>query len=315
MSHATSPGKIILFGEHAVVYGQPAIAAPLSAVRASASVSAGATGGGPVINAVNLKMRITALDDAHQALIKAVYLALAEANQPENSEIEITLDSDIPIASGLGSGAAIAASTIKAILSYYNHPITTARLSELVYKVEALHHGTPSGIDNTVICYEKPVFFIRGQQPETFRTAAPFEIVIADTGIPSPTRVTVGRVREHWKKDKTRSEALFRQIGQICLDAYKHILEGATEALGPLMDDNQTLLEAIDVSSPELEHLISIARKAGALGAKLSGGGGGGNLIALVENGAGQTVAARLRAGGAVRTLITTIGNDDADLS
>ncbi len=315
MSYATAPGKIILFGEHAVVYGQPAIAAPLSTLRASAHVSTGSTGSGPVINAINLKMRITALDEAHQALMKAVDLALNEAGQPGTSDIEITLDSGIPIASGLGSGAAIAASTIKAILSYHGHRVNTARLSELVYEVEALHHGTPSGIDNTVICYEQPVFFIRGQQPEAFTPGAPFEIVIADTGIPSPTRVTVERVRQNWQKDKARSEALFKQIGQICLDAYQHILEGATAALGPLMDENQALLEAIDVSSPELEQLIAVARRAGALGAKLSGGGGGGNLIALVAHGTGNEIADRLREAGAPRTMITTIGSGNAGLS
>src|SRR6185369_16516277 len=101
------------------------------------------------------------------------------------------IQSSIPAASGLGSGAAVSASFARALADYLGHPLENGELSALVYEVEKTYHGTPSGIDNTVICYESPVYFVRDRILEPFVAARPFDILIADTGIKSPTRATV----------------------------------------------------------------------------------------------------------------------------
>ena len=167
-----APGKIILFGEHAVVYGRPAIAAPVTQVQAQAFVYPHAE---CVVEARDLHRTIRvaqAPDDDPFALV--VRLVCRELDR-ELPPWRIVAHSDIPVASGLGSGAAIAAAIARALLAGFETDLPPDRLSALVYEVEKLHHGTPSGIDNTVVVYEQPVWFVRGQPPTPFfgRRAAP----------------------------------------------------------------------------------------------------------------------------------------------
>jgi mevalonate kinase len=185
--------------------------------------------------------------------------------------------------------------------------LTAADVSALVYEVDKLHHGTPSGIDNTVIATGQPVYFVRGQSPQPFSIGRPCWLAIADTGIRSPSKITVGDVRLAWQQEHTRYEALFDRIGAVAEAARVAICTGQTEALGLLMDRNHALLQEIGVSCPELDALVAAARAAGALGAKLSGGGRGGNMIALVTEATGSTVADALRTAGAARVIVTTV--------
>jgi mevalonate kinase len=158
-----------------------------------------------------------------------------------------------------------------------------------------------------VVTYVRPVFFTRGQPIETFKIAAPFTIVIGDTGVPSPTRETVTDVRIAWQADPNRFERLFAAAGRIARTARQAIENGYPQRLGPLMDENHFLLQEMGVSSPELDHLVAAAREAGASGAKLSGGGRGGNMIALVEAPAAEAVSEAIRHAGAVNTIVTTV--------
>ena len=199
-------------------------------------------------------------------------------------DLEITIRSTIPIASGLGSGAAVSTAIVRALAQWFDARLDDAEVNALVYEVEKLHHGTPSGIDNTVIAYQQPVYFIRGQAIQTFKVAQPFKVAIGNTGVASPTKITVGDVRKGWEIDRARYEAWFDQIGAIVQQARSAIESGAIDQLGPLMDQNQALLRDLDVSSVELERLIFAAKQAGASGAKLVGGGRGGNMIALVDD-------------------------------
>jgi mevalonate kinase len=137
--------------------------------------------------------------------------------------------------------------------------------------------------------------------------ARPIHLLIADTGIPSPTKVAVGDVRRSWEQNRSRLEALFDAAGDIARQARSAIETGATTQLGPLMDQNQAVLVEMGVSSPELAQLIAAARAAGAAGAKLSGGGRGGNMIALVAPETAGPVARALRNAGAVRVIRTTV--------
>lgn len=301
----SAPGKVILFGEHAVVYGRPALAAPVTQVCATATVEAGAAGEGLSIHAVDLSERVSLACPGHP-LAEIARLALAELRLTE-PDWRVSVRSTIPIASGLGSGAAVSAALARALSAAAGQPFAADRVSAIVYEVERLHHGTPSGIDNTVIAYGQPVYFKRGDPPRPFAIGAAFMLVIGDTGIASPTKVAVGDVRAAWQRETARYEALFDAVGAVVEAAKEAIAAGQVDALGPLMDENQRLLREIGVSGPELERLIDAARAAGAGGAKLSGGGRGGNMIALVTRETAANAADALIAAGAKRAIVTEI--------
>lgn len=287
LTTATAPGKIILFGEHAVVYGRPAIAAPLSQVRAQALVEDSQDPGVRLI-APDIGRAYWLAEAKHQdPFARAVLVVIEESGLLQLPDIRITVQSAIPIASGLGSGAAMAAAVIRALVRHLHlwHLATDEQVSDLTFRVEKLLHGTPSGIDNTVVAYEKPVFFVR-QEPknriETLSVSQPLRLLVADTGVASATKAVVGDVRRQWQADRESFERIFDGCGHIAERARRAIEQGAVAELGRLMNDNQAYLREMTVSSIELDRLVSAAMSAGALGAKLSGAGRGGNMIALV---------------------------------
>ncbi|MEN8171307.1 MAG: mevalonate kinase [Chloroflexota bacterium] len=315
---ATAPGKIILFGEHSVVYGQPAIAVPVTQVQVKATIHAdvlGMTGSVHILAPeVNLDSHWDALDPMHPiaSAIENVVRVLEVTHIPACT---LKLKSSIPIAGGLGSGAAVSVAVIRALSTFLGTPLDKEQINKIAYKIEKIHHGTPSGIDNTVITYAKPVYFVQQQPIETLNIGKSFTIIIADTGIASPTSLTVGDVKKSWDANPVHYERLFSAVGSITRTARGAIESGTPERLGPLMNENHELLNEMGVSSPELEYLVNAARKAGALGAKLSGGGRGGNMIALVDAEEAERISQALQKAGAVKTIITEINSRDMELS
>jgi mevalonate kinase len=318
MTTACAPGKIILFGEHAVVYGRPALAAPVKQVQASARIEkTGEYSGKNWANAVLIQAPAIGLFSplsvlqAHPTphpLAAVIETTLQHLNISQPPALTVTIHSTIPVASGLGSGAAVSVAVIRALAGLFEQPLSDEQISQIAYEIEKLHHGTPSGIDNTVIAYAKPVYFVRGEPLQTFSVARPFTLVIADTGIAAPTKESVGDLRKLWQADPGRWEKVFDQVGQIARSAKKAIESGETAQLGPLMDANQSLLQEMSVSSPELDRLVLAAKTGGADGAKLSGGGRGGNMIALAKPNSAESVASALKAAGAKNVIITQIG-------
>ncbi len=307
MSQASAPGKIILFGEHAVVYGQPALAVPVTQVQARVFVRAAARPGCRLLAPdVHLQADLETLPPDHP-LRRAISLTLDALQQPPLQGVEIEITSTIPVASGLGSGAAVSVALIRALSAHLGQPLPAETVNALAYEVEKIHHGSPSGIDNTVVTYAQPVWFVRGQPVQRLSIRAPFTLVIGDTGIPAPTKEAVADVRRLWQFDPQRYERIFAAIGGLTRSARMVLRRCAPHQLGPLMNENHALLRELTVSSPELEALIAAAREAGALGAKLSGGGRGGNMIALATPQTAPQIAAALRAAGARQTLITTV--------
>ncbi|MBL8163548.1 MAG: mevalonate kinase [Anaerolineae bacterium] len=305
---ASAPAKVILFGEHAVVYGQPAIAVPVSSLRATATARPGDHTGLRIV-ASNLN-QTTVIDSLSQSIDDALALTarlLLQRLDAPIPNLEITLRSQIPVASGLGSGAAITTALARALVEALDAKLDTAELNAIVYEVEKLHHGTPSGIDNTVIVYEQPVYFIRGNPIEHIHIAEPFTLLIADTGKPGLTRIAVGDVRTLYESQRERIQPMLDDIGNIVRRARQSIETGSIEQLGPLMSRNHALLQELTVSSPELDVLVQAALKAGAAGAKMSGGGRGGNMIALVSPESAETVSSALRSAGAVRVIETRV--------
>jgi mevalonate kinase len=307
MTTASAPGKIILVGEHAVVYGRPAIAVPITKVKATATVEDAARGAGCVIIATDLNRSIRVAEAAPDDPLAAIVRLTLAHFRVQDLDATITIKSTIPIASGMGSGAAVSTAIARALAAHLGHTLNNDVLSGLVFEIEKLYHGTPSGVDNTVIAHARPVFFVKNRLVETFAVKSPLRLLIADTGISSSTKVTVGDVRKAWETDQEKYDAWFRQIGQIALMARAAIIGGEHFALGALMDGNQWLLERVGVSSPEIERLVQAARHSGALGAKLTGAGRGGNIVALTTEETQAATADVLRDAGAKSVIAATI--------
>ena len=307
---AHAPGKIILFGEHAVVYGQPAIAIPVYQVRANANVIPEINGDPGVVRIqapnVDLDSRLDELDLDHPlaAAIEGVSASLGISHIPACT---LRVTSSIPVASGLGSGAAVSVAVIRAMAGFLGQPMANDQVSKIAFEVEKIHHGTPSGIDNTVVTFAKPVYFVKGQPIEIFNITEPFTIIIGDTGVASPTKETVGGVRLGWQVEPKKFEALFAAVGSITKSARTAIESGNPARLGPLMNENHELLQEMGVSSAILDQLVQAALDAGALGAKLSGGGRGGNMIALATAESEEQISKALQKSGAIHQITTSL--------
>ncbi|MGC9347420.1 MAG: mevalonate kinase [Anaerolineae bacterium] len=303
----TAPGKIILCGEHSVVYGRPAIAVPVSDMCARARVEPASEGSGLRIRAIDLRRELHLSDNRFEdPLDKVARLVLEHLDVAEPDAI-LTLRSDLPIASGMGSGAAVSAAAARALATYLGHELSPEVVSALTYEVEKIHHGTPSGIDNTVIAWEKPVYFVKGQPPEVFDIHTSFTLVIANSGIASSTREAVREVRHRWTATPSYYDVIFNCIGAIARAARAAVEQGALRALGTLLDENHELLKKMGVSLPQLDALVQSAREAGAFGAKLTGSGQGGNIIALVAPETLDRVKTAVVKAGAVKVWQTSV--------
>lgn len=308
MTVAYASGKVILFGEHAVVYGYPAIAVPVTEVQAQAWVEPGPDGQGVVVVAPDLGRRVVVREAADDdPLARIVRLTLQAMHRTVEPDLTITVTSTVPIARGMGSGAAVSTAIVRALAGHFHHWFPSRAISDLVYQTEILYHGTPSGIDNTVIAFEKPVYFIKDKGWEIFWVGKPFRLVIADTGIMSSTREVVSDVRRRYQSAPDQYRSLFERIREIAIAARTAIQQGDLDAMAALMDENHALLQEIGVSCPELDRLVTAAREGGALGAKLSGAGRGGNMIALVTEETEGRVSMMLRLAGATHVITTEV--------
>jgi mevalonate kinase len=211
----------------------------------------------------------------------------------------------IPVASGLGAVPPFRCLARAADAA--GQPLSFSTLSAIVYQVEISTTALQRYRQQRRMLWSAGVSF--GQAPKTLSIGRTFMLAIADTGVASPTRLAVAEVRRAREREAERFDVLFDRIASIVEQAKTAITGGFPEALGALMDENHTLLAEIGVSSPALDALAETARGAGASGAKLSGAGRGGNLIALVTADTREAVTAAMRAAGALNVIVTTVGN------
>ena len=307
---STASAKTILFGEHAVVYQRPAIAVPVSNLRTKVNILANPLGKPEdlIIVAPDIKFKkcFYELTDNHPFRV-AINVVTNHFHLDHFPACEITIISTIPIASGLGSSASTAVALIRALVNFLGQWLDDQMVSDLAFQVEKIHHGNPSGIDNTVIAFEKPIYFVKQSPIETLKVKNPLNLVIGDTGIHSLTKEVVSSVREKWTCNTEKYEKLFDQIGEISESAKNAIESGNIDKIGWLMNENQLLLKQIDVSCLQLDKLINAALKAGAMGAKLCGSGRGGNMVALVKEEDRLQVQNALKTNGAIHTFFTQI--------
>ncbi len=278
-------GKIILLGEHAVVYGRPALAVPISlAVEACVQPTKSAQQGVQMlIPRWGVEQQIR--ENSNQGISGSLYETLQQLGlQNENMTIEVF--PHLPKAVGLGGSAALAVAVIRALDVHFELDLGNERINALAFECEKAAHGTPSGIDNTLATYGNALLYQNTGTPEFSQIAPgkPLHLAVGLTGKESLTAKTVGAVRSAWQRHEARYNGIFDQIGSLTTYAAEAFRAGQLTELGELMNLCQGYLNALQLSTPELEELNHIARERGSLGAKLTGGGGGGSMIALCES-------------------------------
>jgi hydroxymethylglutaryl-CoA reductase len=303
---STAHGKVILLGEHAVVYESHAIAGPIP-LAIQAKIHPAEEGVHLLIPRWGVEEKLQKGADHKYSIYKSLDLILNRLGL-NDKDMQIEIFPHIPRAAGLGGSAALAVAIIRALAQYFKIKITNEEVSSLAYESEVIAHGTASGIDNTLATYGKFTLFKKGTPPfmNTVKVPESIPIVIGLTGVESLTAKMVALVKNGRDQNQALYDNIFKEIDSLVLKSTKAIEKYDLVKLGEYMNQNQGLLNAIQVSSPELEEIIAIARKNGALGAKLTGAGGGGAAIALCPENANKISTAIRKAG--YHTVLTQIG-------
>ncbi len=283
-------GKLILFGEHFVVYGCPALALPLTSLSTDTVVERAAS-----LKHPELALAAGEPDQTAERLLTSAAERLGVADQPWR----VRVSSSIPIGFGLGSSAALSVALLGALSQAARRMLTTGELNDHAYALEQLVHGAPSGVDNTVITHRCPVWLIKERPLERLETGGGLRLVAASSGVPGSTREEIARVRRFKDQDRPRFEELCRQARVIAEQGRQAILAQEAETLGALMDQNHQLLCEVGVSTDDLDRLVTRVRQAGALGAKLTGSGGGGFMVAVTSPAAEPRLKSSLLEAGA----------------
>jgi hydroxymethylglutaryl-CoA reductase len=289
----TAAGKVILLGEHAAVYGKHALALPIAgAVTATVQESE------------RLTLQVPDWQLSREISPEAGGVDAAVHRVLENLGVRqrgftIRVRSALPRAMGLGSSAAFAVAIVRAFDRLLELSLGDERVNEIAFDCEKLAHGNPSGVDNTLATFGRPMLFQSGESflVEELELVRQPPIVIACGHQPGVTHEQVAGVRARYEAQPAAYAAIFDQIDGLSIAGAKALVAGDYAELGQLMNIGQGLLNALGVSTPELERMIEIARQAGAAGAKLTGAGGGGSIVAICP-GAEQAVVAALRTGG-----------------
>jgi len=280
-----APGKVILIGEHAVVYGHPAIAIPLRSVRARAEVRVTAAAG-IELEAPDIGEHVRPGEEPSPRLRPLVRLAqcILELFGERELGLHIVLRSSIPIGRGMGSSAAVAVAVVRGVCNSLGRRLNADQICELADEAEREFHGSPSGIDTAVIAHDMPIYFVKGRGPRGISVGpSEFHFVVADTGIASSTSDVVGAIRRAREKDPARFDSYFWEIGSLASVSREILRSGSPTEMGLCMNRAHNALQQVGVSSPELDRLVVAALRHGALGAKLSGAGRGGAMITLLR--------------------------------
>lgn len=280
-THAAGHGKIIIMGEHAAVYGSHVLAAPVP-LAVEARVDDARVGVELIIPRWGVERRLPVELEQRHSFEKPIGLILEQLGLADRS-MRIQVFPHVPRAMGLGCSAALAVGVIRALDLHFSLGLEDEAVNALAHECEKVAHGNPSGVDNHVATFNRPILYRRGE-PSTWKTlsiAKGIPMVVGITGVESLTARMVAHVRAARERDRARYDRMFEEIDRLALEGMEAMEQHDLERLGACMNFCHGLLNALGVSSRELEELVDIARANGALGAKLTGGGGGGAMIAL----------------------------------
>ncbi len=283
MGSGSGFGKAILFGEHFVVHGVPGI---VSAIDLTADAEVKRIGEGIIVKDERkgakgyTERKRTQQEESIERMLKTMGLDL------EKMSLEIWLGGSLPGFSGIGASAASSVAIARAIAEEFEMTLSDERINEIAYEAEKAYAGTPSGIDNSAATYGGLIWFSRNlnEGPNTIERLSirePVEIVIGNTGVVADTKEMVAGVAERKKDNPEKYDPLFNQAERLAFEARKTLEDFDLRKVGRLMNKNHDLLQEIEVSCSELDYLVNLARQQGAFGAKLTGGGGGGCMVAL----------------------------------
>jgi len=277
-------GKIILTGEHSVVHGTHAVAAPIT-LKMKAKVWDHDKGVRLLIPRWGVEQTIEFGADHKYSIYKSLEMILHHLDL-RNRPMNIEVFPEVPRAMGMGGSAALAVAIIRALNKHFELGLGDDDVRRLSFESENIVHGGASGIDNTVSTYGNLIMFQKGTPPkmETLMLKEPIPIVIGLSGVESMTSKMVKQVRENAEKHPNWYEQIFKQMDELALASKEAIEKRDLSELGMIMNMNHGYLNTLGVSYPDVESLIEIARNNGALGAKLTGGGGGGAMIALCDS-------------------------------
>jgi len=268
MRAASAPGKVILFGEHFVVHGNPAI-----------------------VSAIDLRARVEAVETDEEAISLEGFTGDNPASSAASylakklgyrKGLRLKISSQIPQSVGLGSSAAIAVASAAATLHLIKGVIEYPLLLEAAYEGERVAHYTPSGIDTSVAAFGGAGVYTRSEGYRKINMRLE-ELLIINTGKPRKTGDLVRRVREFSEAQPERFRELLEEAAGIAEEALRSLRKPDLETLGKLMNRNQELLRLVGVSSREIEEVVRLCLNSGAYGAKLTGAGGGGCVIAVAD--------------------------------
>ncbi len=297
--------KALLIGEHAVLHGAPAVGIPVTSLTAVARVISGESGG------IDSDLYTGSFRSAPMTLapvITAWRASLAAFGELPPTAV-LQLRSTIPVGRGLGSSAATAAAVIEAVARTTGHTLTGPERFALIQTSETVAHGTASGVDATAVMASQPFRFQRGEATP-IAPRRPIAFVIADTGVPGSTGEAVAAVRSLRERSPQTVDRTIGDLAVLADDAAAALADGAVEALGAALHAAHALLRSLGVSTEGLDTLARAAESAGSSGAKLTGGGRGGCMIAVSPTLDTAPLEAALRTAGAANTWTTTVGEE-----
>jgi len=268
-------GKVILLGEHAVVHGCPAIAVGIErGVTAEAS-----TAERNVLRLSPWGLAVQPDPSGSEPLARAFAAALAL--YPESPALEVSAEVELPAGAGLGCSAAIGVAVLDAIDEALSIKRSRTELAEAALVWERIFHGNPSGIDNAMSAVGGVALYRKGEPLQPLRSNKPLHLVIGYSGESSSTKEMVASVARQLENDPKRVHKAFEAIEVLVRNAKLAIESGDHIALGQLLDLNHTILSSLMLCTSKLDEMCQAARAAGALGAKMTGAGGGGCMFAL----------------------------------
>ncbi len=300
-------GKVILFGEHFVVYGKPAIAASIEN-KTIAKIKPYKKGGILCNYKNRWKNKKLLEDDPETKWLKGIVIRLLDSLKITKTNFELYIESDLPVGIGLGSSAALSVAIVRAIGEYFKLGLNENKVSEKAFKAEQIFHGNPSGIDNTVATFGGLIWFKKNFGIRKLTLRKPLYVVIVDTPRKGSTKDLVENVAKFKEANEELFSAYLDEIDALSREAEIALSKNDLVKLGELMNRNQDMLKDIGVSNQKLDRLCKLALESGALGAKLTGAGGGGCMFALADSPKVQKKIAKALKKEGRQVILTKIG-------